>query len=266
MYFARAILGSLALLSWFANARYLAQRDLVFDGLPEVFADIRRRDSSNSDGPTCRRICGSCGSSCSSSTLSKRTLLQFVTSNDTIQDQAASEKEGTHHVLKRTLQNVRQDDIGPFLQGKADALVLLRDNPNTNIINLADTTGTNDYTFATLKRFADFQAPNFLNIAHFFENLAFAAEGAKAPDTALEQNCLNLITGQGQTWRTRGDSLDPSLFSGNNGLAVAFIMMPREDQGKALFEYEANADGRNNPNFRVWYEQNLETGNNLGLG
>ncbi|KAI1211403.1 uncharacterized protein F4807DRAFT_458977 [Annulohypoxylon truncatum] len=63
-------------------------------------------------------------------------------------------------------------------------------------------------------------------MGHFFESLAFAPEG-KAPDTAFQQNCINFITGQGQTWRTRGDSLDPSLFSGP---AVAFIMTPRQDQ------------------------------------
>ncbi|KAI1441252.1 hypothetical protein F5Y02DRAFT_400284 [Annulohypoxylon stygium] len=338
MYFARSIIGSLVLFGCFANARYLAQRDLAFNGLPEVFANIQSRDSSNSDGPTCRRICGSCGSSCSPSTVSKRSLLQLVTTNDTVQDEAASEQEGTHHLLKRTLQNVRQNSIENFLQRKTDALVLLRNNPNTNTISLADTTGTNDYTFATLKRFSDFQAPNFLNIgieglegctvltvvsktavymAHFFENLAFSPDGAKAPDTAFQQNCLNLITGQGQTWRARGDSLDPSLFTGDNGPAFAYIMTPRQDQadptpdnpnppvpsadtqlyggrmnqlsqtlinlvprlsviyynyiatnieeytrkyqGKALFEYDANADGNNNPNFRLWYEQTSQT-------
>ncbi|KAI1800357.1 hypothetical protein F4811DRAFT_539453 [Daldinia bambusicola] len=344
MYFAHTILGSLVLIGCFANARYLAQRDLAFDGLPEVFANIWSRDSSNSDGPTCRRICGSCGSSCSSSTVSKRSLLQLVPSNDTAQDEAASEQEGTHHLLRRTLRNVRQNGIGNFLQGKTDALVLLRDNGNTNTINLADATNANDYTFATLKQFSDFQAPNFLNIgidglegctvltvvskkavymAHFFESLAFAPEGAKAPDTAFEQNCLNLVTGQGQRWRARGDSIDPKLFTGDNGPAFAYIMTPRQDQaaltpdnpnppvpgadtqlyggridqlsqtltnlipglwvvhynyiatnieqytqkyqGKALFEYDANADGNNNPNFRLWYEQNLETGTGVGL-
>ncbi|KAI0903985.1 hypothetical protein F4824DRAFT_505528 [Ustulina deusta] len=75
----------------------------------------------------------------------------------------------------------------------------------------------NDYTFAALRDFSNFDA-NILNIgteglegctvltvvsrravymAHFFENLAFAPESGKAPDTAFEQNCLNLITGRG---------------------------------------------------------------------
>jgi hypothetical protein len=143
------------------------------------------------------------------------------------------------------------------------------------------------------------------------------------PATAFQQNCLNLITGQGTKWRTRGVSLDPSLFMGSNGPAVAFIMTPRENQpdfteenpnlavpgpdtqlypaqmgllagtlatlmtevlivfynyfaindaftteqyqGKALFEYDPNADGSNNPDFRLWYEQNYETGSALGI-
>jgi hypothetical protein len=142
-------------------------------------------------------------------------------------------------------------------------------------------------------------------------------------DAAFQQNCLNLITGNGATWRTRGDSLDPSLFTGSNGPAVAFIMTPREDQadptpanpnppvpgpntqlygpriaeitqtlttlipgltvvcynyialnpnqitqdyqGKALFEYDPDADGLGNPNFRIWYEQTTEDGRSLGL-
>jgi len=36
-------------------------------------------------------------------------------------------------------------------------------------------------------------------------------------------------------------------------------------QGKALFEYDPNADGANNPNFRLWYEQASENGRGIGL-
>lgn len=37
-------------------------------------------------------------------------------------------------------------------------------------------------------------------------------------------------------------------------------------QGKALFEYDPNADGPNSrPNFRLWYEQTTENGRALGL-
>jgi len=144
-----------------------------------------------------------------------------------------------------------------------------------------------------------------------------------APDTAFEQNCLNLITGSGQTWRARGDNLNPSLFTGENGPAIAYIMTPREDQddptpqnpnppvpepdtqlysgrmaqlsqsltelipglgvvyynyiainveqytqiyqGKALFEFDPNADGSNNPNFRLWYENTMVDGRTAGL-
>ncbi|KAI0122363.1 hypothetical protein F4814DRAFT_408463 [Daldinia grandis] len=160
-------------------------------------------------------------------------------------------------------------------------------------------------------------------MAHFFENLAFAPDDGKAPDTAFQQNCLNIITGQGHIWRAQGDSLDPSLFTGENGPAFAFIMTPRQDQddpteqnpnppvpgpqtqlyagrmgqlsqtltdlipglwvvyynyiatnvehysqsyqGKALYEYDPNADGANNPNFRLWYEQTEVNGRDLGL-
>ncbi|TGJ78222.1 hypothetical protein E0Z10_g10548 [Xylaria hypoxylon] len=238
--------------------------------------------------------------------------------------------------------------IVAFLQRKVNALVSTKDNPNTNLINLAYSIAEdNDYTFAVLRSFSDFNA-NILNIgterlegctvltvvsrkavymAHFFENLAFAPDDGKAPDSAFEQNCINQITGRGQTWRTRGDSIDPSLFTGNNGPAFAYIMTPRQEQadptrqnpnppvpgpdtqlyaermrqlsqtltslipglwvvyynyiaanaaqyeeqdaqqhrGKALFEYDPNADGNNNANFRIWYEQNMENGQGAGL-
>lgn len=36
MYFARSIIGSLVLFGCFANARYLAQRDLAFNGYVSV--------------------------------------------------------------------------------------------------------------------------------------------------------------------------------------------------------------------------------------
>ena len=36
-------------------------------------------------------------------------------------------------------------------------------------------------------------------------------------------------------------------------------------QGKALFEYDPDADGSNNANFRIWYEQTSEDGRSLGL-
>ncbi|KAI1775412.1 hypothetical protein F4818DRAFT_416515 [Hypoxylon cercidicola] len=343
MFFSRAILAGLVLLGCLADARYLVQRDSTFDGRPELFADIQPRQSSNNDGPTCRRICGSCGSSCSSATVSKRNLIHLVTSNNTALDERSSEHEESRHLLKRTLRNVRQTNIGAFLRAKINALVSTRDNDKTNLINLAYSAPSNDYTFATLKRFEDFNA-NVLNIGtgglegctvltvvsrravymgHFFETLAFDPDGTKSPDAAFQQNCLNLITGQGQTWRTRGDSLDPSLFTGDNGPAFAFIMTPRQNQvnptednpsppvpgpdtqlyaerigqlsdtlrglmpdvwilyynyiainvpkqtqqyqGKALFEYDPNADGNNHADFRLWYEQNSETGRGTGL-
>jgi hypothetical protein len=35
--------------------------------------------------------------------------------------------------------------------------------------------------------------------------------------------------------------------------------------GIALFEYDPNADGLANPNFRLWYEQNMYDGRQQGL-
>jgi hypothetical protein len=59
-----------------------------------------------------------------------------VTSNDTFLGEYGDENE-THHLLKRTFQNVRQSTIGSFLQTKTSALVSTLNNPNTNLINLA---------------------------------------------------------------------------------------------------------------------------------
>lgn len=39
---------------------------------------------------------------------------------------------------------------------------------------------------------------------------------------------MNLITGSGVQWETKGDAIDPSLFTGYN--PVAIIMTPRVDQ------------------------------------
>jgi hypothetical protein len=36
-------------------------------------------------------------------------------------------------------------------------------------------------------------------------------------------------------------------------------------QGKALFEYDPDADGLGNANFRIWYEQTVNDGRSLGL-
>ncbi|KAI2619290.1 hypothetical protein GGR54DRAFT_138240 [Hypoxylon sp. NC1633] len=334
MFFARAILASLVLLGCLTDARYLAQRDLVVDGY------LLPRQSSGYGRPSCRRICGSCGSSCSYTPVSKRDLVQFITFNDTAADEANYVDEGIHPLLKRTFRNVRQSTVGSFLDRKTAALVPADENPNSNLISLAyseedenDEDNRVDFTFATLKRFSDYTtdvlnigtaglegctvltvvSPTAVYMAHFFESLAFAPDDGIDPNVAFQQNCLNLITGQGQTEDARGDHLDPSLFTGNNGPAAAFIMTPREDQpaagsnsqlhaarigqisqtltnlipgvgvtyynyiaisiegqteqyqGKALFEYDPNADGNNNADFRLWYEQNSETGRNLGL-
>ncbi|ROV94593.1 hypothetical protein VPNG_09194 [Cytospora leucostoma] len=201
----------------------------------------------------------------------------------------------------------------------------------------------NDYSFARLKRSSDFSA-NDLNIGtaglegctvltvasseavymgHFFENLAWApdAEYEIDSDTAFQENCLNLITDNGNTWRAKGDAIDPSLFIDFN--PVAFIMTPRQDQddptdevpnppvpgpktqqyqakveqlvatlqglipglsvifynyiameledyeteyqGVALFEYDPNADGHGNANFRIWYEAATEDAWGMGI-
>lgn len=36
-------------------------------------------------------------------------------------------------------------------------------------------------------------------------------------------------------------------------------------QGKALFEYDPDADGDSNPNFRLWYEQTMRNGDGWNL-
>ncbi|KAI0430579.1 hypothetical protein F5Y09DRAFT_341512 [Xylaria sp. FL1042] len=344
VFFGRIALASLALVGCFANARYLPQRDSVVNKWPQSFADLQPRTSNENGRPSCRPICGSCGSSCSSTEASKRSLLQLITSNSTNEDILSdTDHDNTSHLLKRQLKDVRQAAISSYLKSKVNALVTTRDNPNTNLIDLAYSTGFNDYTFATLREFSNF-GTDVLNIGtqglhgctvltvvskravymgHFFESLAFSVDGGKAPDTAFEQNCLNLITGQGQRWRARGDSINPSLFTGDNGPAIAYIMTPRRDQdtptpqnpnppvpgpdtqlfagrieqlsqtltdlipglgityynyigmnvkqqsvgykGKALFEFDPNADGSNNPNFRLWYEHTMVDGREAGL-
>ncbi|KAI1108459.1 hypothetical protein F5Y14DRAFT_457027 [Nemania sp. NC0429] len=343
MFFARLILVVCVLFGGVTDARYLVQRDLATDHLPGVYTNLQPRDSGNDGRPSCRRICGSCGSSCSSTTASKRSLLELVTFNNTAEDELGAEYDDTGRLLKRTLRNVRQTNIGGYLQGKIQALVSTRENLDTNLINLAYSTDQNDFTFAALRDFSKFGA-NVLNIgiqglegctvltivsrkavymAHFFENLAFAPDDKKDPNEAFQENCLNLITGQDPTWRKRGDSLDPSLFTGDNGPARAYIMTPRPDQdsptaqnpnppvpgpgeqlyagritqlsqtltglipglevvyynyiavnvekqqqayqGKALFEFDPNADGSSNPNFRLWYEQTMNDGRAMGL-
>ncbi|KAH8167162.1 hypothetical protein CIB48_g1052 [Xylaria polymorpha] len=307
------------------------------------FVGIHPRQASNADGPSCRYLCGSCGSSCSSAALSKRNPTQLDTFNITGFGDIIFEHQESHDLLKRTFRNIRQSAIGSYLHTQTAALVTTRDNPNTNLVSLAYSTGSNDYTFAILKRFSDYNQ-NVLKIGtpglegctvltvvsrsavymgHFFETLAFIADGGTDPATAFQQNCLNLITGQGTKWRCRGDGLDPSLFTGNNGPAVAFIMTPRPDQddptaqnpnppvpgpdeqmygmqigqlsqtlrslipdltiinynyiaqnvpnqrylwqGKALFEYDPDADGDSNPNFRLWYEQTMRNGDGWNL-
>ncbi|KAI1123372.1 hypothetical protein F5Y10DRAFT_286255 [Nemania abortiva] len=344
MLFARIFLGNLVLFRRMTDARYLAQRDsavdLTVDRRSELFANLQPRALSDSNGqPSCRPVCGSCGSSCSAAAASKRNLLEFVTFNGTVDDELLGAEHlgnANSSLFKRTFKNVRQSTIGTHFKDKIDALVTTRQNPNTNLINLIYSTKSNDYTFAALRDFSNFDS-DILNIgvknltgctvltvvsrravymAHFFENLAFRPDGREAPDTAFQQNCLNLITGQGKKWKTRGDSLDPSLFTGGNGPAIAYIMTPRQDQdpnspvpgpetqyfpgrmeqlsqtltslipglglsyynyiamgseyhkayqGKALFEYDPNADGLNNANFRLFYEQTMQDGRAAGI-
>lgn len=156
MFFVRAILASLVLVGYLTSAHYVGhgsrdsfgneyvpssifRTELRSISWREVFAHLQPRQSSSSDGrdgPTCRRICGSCGSSCSSTTVSKRVLIDLVTSNGTLLGEYGAESEA-HQLLKRSLQNVRQGTISSFLQAKTNALVSTRDNPNTNLINLA---------------------------------------------------------------------------------------------------------------------------------
>lgn len=50
-----------------------------------------------------------------------------------------------------------------------------------------------------------------------------------------------------------------------NYIAINVEDQTQEYQGKALFEYDPNADGLGNPNFRLWYEQAMEDGRSLGL-
>lgn len=65
---------------------------------------------------------------------------------------------------------------------------------------------------------------------HFFESLAWDPDEEYEIDTnqAFQENCLNLITGNGVTWETKGDAIDASLFTGYN--PVAIIMTPRQNQ------------------------------------
>ena len=49
-----------------------------------------------------------------------------------------------------------------------------------------------------------------------------------------------------------------------NYIAVNVEQYTEDYQGSALFEYDSDADGLGHPNWRLWYEQNSETG--LGLG
>ncbi|KAJ8122949.1 hypothetical protein O1611_g9711 [Lasiodiplodia mahajangana] len=329
MLFPKIVLLSLVLLWHGADPRHLAQRDSVIDSV------INRALDDPNGQPSCRPVCESCGSSCSVTAASKRNLLELVPPNTTAGDELSSAQQfedTDYSSFERALKPQRQTTIGS------------RDNPQTNLISLDLSTDHNDYTFAVRKEFSDFSS-NVLNIgiegltgctvlavvspkavymAHFYENLAFRPDGRIAPDTAFEQNCLNLITGQGARWRARGDHLDPSLFEGTtNGPAIAYIMTPRQDQetptkqnpsppvpgpdtqfypgrmeqlsqtltslipglevvhynyiamnskdytqsyqGRALFEYDPNADGSNNANFRLWYEQTMVDGRSAGI-
>ncbi|KAI8966244.1 hypothetical protein F5Y11DRAFT_343630 [Daldinia sp. FL1419] len=342
MAFTRIILLGLLLFGFATDGRRLAHRELAVD---RILAELQVIRASDNGRPYCRQICGSCGSACSSTTGSKRSLSGPVAFNITDDNGLSTEYENTGPLLKRVIRPVRQNNVGNYIKTKAAALVSTRVNPRTNLISLAYSTNRNDFTFAVLRDLQDFKT-NVLNIGvvnltgctvltvvshravymgHFFENLAFAPDAGnpRDPDTAFQENCLNLITGQGQTYQVRGDSLDPRLFTGENGPAFAFIMTPRQSQdspteqnpnppvpgpetqmyagrinqlsqtltdlipglwivyynyiavdtdeyiqdyqGKALYEYDPNADGANNANFRLWYEQNTENGQNLGL-
>ncbi|KAI0483743.1 hypothetical protein F4859DRAFT_512386 [Xylaria cf. heliscus] len=222
MFLRRIAVVSLALLGCATNARQILEHDSVVNTWPDTYRDLQPRALGNNGQPSCRRICGSCGSSCSSTAASKRSLLELVTYNSTTEEGLSHTDydDNASHITKRTLKNVRQSTIGSYLQSKVSALVTTNNNPNTNLISLAYSTQSNDYTFAVLRHFSNFGA-NILNIgteglegctvltvasrravymAHFFENLAFAPDDGKAPDTAFQQNCLNLITGKGQTW------------------------------------------------------------------
>ncbi|KAJ8120462.1 hypothetical protein ONZ43_g2834 [Nemania bipapillata] len=330
----------LALANSFTSARVLTNRETVASDWLDSFVDIHPRQTSNVDGPSCRYRCGSCGSSCSSAALSKRDLTQLDTFNITSLDDIIFEHQGPHDLLKRSFRNIRQAAIGSYLKAQTSALVTTLDNPNTNLVDLIYLAEQNEYTFAILKKFSDYNQ-NVLKIgtgrlegctvltiisrsaSHIFEDLAFSPDGNIDPATAFQQNCLNFITGQGAKWKTKGDSLDPSLFTGDNGPAVAFIMTPRPDQndptpqnpnppvpgpneqmyeaqitqlsqtiqslipglniinynyialnprnqdqdwqGKALFEYDPDADGNSNPNFRLWYEQTMRNGDGWNL-
>jgi hypothetical protein len=50
-----------------------------------------------------------------------------------------------------------------------------------------------------------------------------------------------------------------------NYIAINVESYTQAYQGKALFEYDPNADGNNNADFRIWYEQNSEGGRSAGL-
>ncbi|KAI1421434.1 hypothetical protein F5Y12DRAFT_704443 [Xylaria sp. FL1777] len=344
MFLGRIAVASLALLGCATNARYLLNDDSV-NTWPEPYYEFHPQELENNAKPSCRRICGSCGSSCSSIAASGQSFLELITSNSTTEGGLShiDYDDNAGPITKRTFKNVRQSTIGSYLKSKVGALLNPYGNPNTNLISLAYSTATDDYTFAVLRDFSNFGA-NILNIGieglegctvltvvsrravymgHFFENLAFSPDDGQDPDTAFQQNCLNLITGRGQTSGTQGDHLDPSLFTGANGPAIAYIMTPRQDQddptpqnpnppapgpttqlyasrmsqlsqtlttlipgvgvtyynyiatnvenykqdyqGKALFEFDPNADGSNHPNFRLWYEETMKDGRAAGI-